>query len=240
MKFSIIIPAYNEEKLLAESLTALQCSAAVLTEAGHLVEWIVCDNNSTDQTASIAQEHGAKVVFEPINQISRARNAGASIASGDYLIFVDADSYPPPALFQEMLQQLNTGRVVGVGALVNMETTDVVTLFTLHLWRSVSRLFRWAAGSFIFCRRDLFIQLKGFSTDLYASEEIDFSKQLKKLIRPLGLKMVILHTAIQTSNRKLHLYGTKDYLRLCGRFLLHGSKLLKDKNALHIWYDGKR
>ena len=87
MKFSIIIPAYNEEKLLSDSLSKIKRSLNVFLERGHSVELIVCDNNSSDRTAEIAREAGAKVVFEPVNQISRARNTGAAAATGDYLIF---------------------------------------------------------------------------------------------------------------------------------------------------------
>src|SRR5574344_1951152 len=95
--FSIIIPAFNEERLLENSLSRIKESLQVFTSQGHTYELIVCDNNSTDQTAEIARSQGAKVIFEPINQIARARNTGASIASGKYLIFIDSDSYPPLA-----------------------------------------------------------------------------------------------------------------------------------------------
>ena len=61
-------------------------------------ELIVCDNNATDRTAAIVCEEGALVVFERINQISRARN------TGDWLLFVHADSHPNRALFADALR----------------------------------------------------------------------------------------------------------------------------------------
>ena len=93
MKNSIIVPALNEEKMLASSLAAIREEAKAFEGVADW-ELIVCDNNSTDRTAEIARAAGAHVVFEPVNQISRARNRGASVATGDWLIFIDADSFP--------------------------------------------------------------------------------------------------------------------------------------------------
>src|SRR5688572_1912804 len=82
-------------------------------------ELIVCDNNSTDRTAEIARAAGATVVFEPINQIARARNRGAAAATGDWLIFVDADSYPTRELLEEVRKAILSGALAG-GAVVHL------------------------------------------------------------------------------------------------------------------------
>src|SRR5687768_9752371 len=99
MLVSVIVPAFNEEKLLGQSLRAIKEACKAFEERGWSWEMVVCDNNSTDRTAEIAEGEGARVVFEPINQISRARNGGASIAQGDWFVFVDADSFPSRELF---------------------------------------------------------------------------------------------------------------------------------------------
>ena len=83
MKVSVIVPAFNEERVLEASLRSVRGAMAALDRAGWQSELIVCDNNSTDRTAEIARATGADVVFEPINQISRARNTGAARATGD-------------------------------------------------------------------------------------------------------------------------------------------------------------
>src|ERR1041384_6607824 len=102
MKVSIIVPAFNEEKLIAESLRCIRTATAALAARGWASELIVCDNNSSDRTLELAQAGGARVVFEPINQIARARNKGAEVATGDWLLFIDADSRPTPELFADM------------------------------------------------------------------------------------------------------------------------------------------
>src|SRR5260370_32849597 len=81
-------------------------------------ELIVCDNNSTDRTAEIAKGAGAQVVFEPVNQIGRARNAGAARARGDWIFFVDADSYPSVELFLDAADSLGSRRCLAGGGTV--------------------------------------------------------------------------------------------------------------------------
>ena len=88
MKVSIVVPAFNEEALLVGSLAAVRKAMRAFDHA----ELIVCDNNSTDRTAEIARGAGGTGVFVPVKLIARARNAGAAAASGDWLLFVDAES----------------------------------------------------------------------------------------------------------------------------------------------------
>ena len=83
LKISIIIPAFNEERLLGETLDHVKTARAAFIALGWESELIVCDNNSTDRTADIARAAGAAVVFEPVNQIARARNRGAEAATND-------------------------------------------------------------------------------------------------------------------------------------------------------------
>ena len=74
MKISVIIPAFNEERLIVETLRQVKAATAAFSRRGWETETIVCDNNSTDRTAELARAGGAAVVFEPVNQIARARN----------------------------------------------------------------------------------------------------------------------------------------------------------------------
>src|SRR6266480_4245946 len=85
-------------------------------ERGWPAELIVCDNNSDDRTAEIARAAGARVVFEPVNQIARARNTGAAHAAGEWLIFIDADSQPSRELFAEAAEAMQGGRCLAGGA----------------------------------------------------------------------------------------------------------------------------
>src|SRR5436190_23873955 len=86
---SFVIPAWNEESVLGPTLEAVRVAARHLAEPS---EVIVADDSSTDQTAEIARQHGARVVTVQHRQISATRNAGAGAAQGDLLIFIDADT----------------------------------------------------------------------------------------------------------------------------------------------------
>jgi glycosyltransferase involved in cell wall biosynthesis len=231
LKISVVVPAYNEEKLLGDALRAIREAMAVFPEA----ELIVCDNNSTDRTADIARAAGAKVVFEPVNQISRARNAGARAATGDWLVFVDADSYPTRELLSDVKEHIESSVIAG-GVTVSSQGMPRAARVAVGAWNLVSRTFRWAAGSFIFVRADAFEAVGGFSEALYASEEIDLSRKLKR-----RGKVVILHRhPLRTSERKLHLYSAGDYFRFMLKTILTGGRTLRRREDCSPWYDGRR
>src|SRR5713101_7560783 len=145
MKVSVIVPAYNEELLIRQTLGQLQRGMAAFLRAGWVSELIVCDNNSTDRTAELSRQAGATVVFEPINQIARARNSGAAAASGDWLVFVDADSKPSAALFAEVVEQIQTGRCLAGGCTVTLEGDYPVASRGIAFWNWLSRRFRLLA-----------------------------------------------------------------------------------------------
>lgn len=86
---SFIIPAYNEERLLGHTLRAIQHATRALDDQGEI---LVVEHASTDRTAAIAHEHGARVVAVKCRQIAATRNAGAREATGEMLVFVDADT----------------------------------------------------------------------------------------------------------------------------------------------------
>jgi glycosyltransferase involved in cell wall biosynthesis len=237
LKVSVVVPAFNEERLLDGSLAAIRAAMHVFEEA----ELIVCDNNSTDRTAEIARAAGAKVVFEPVNQIARARNAGAAQASGDWLVFVDADSYPSKELFRETAIAIHGGRCLAGGATVSLESADPAIRFWVAAWNFLSRRARWAAGSFIFCEAAAFRRLGGFSQDLYAAEEIELFRRLKRLARRERRAIVILHRhPLRTSARKAQLYTKREHLVFMLKTLLLGGRNLRSRESCYAWYDGRR
>ncbi len=241
MKISIIIPAYNEEKLIGETLRRIVLATAAFSAQGWESELIVCDNNSSDRTSALAKTAGARVVFEPINQIARARNRGAEAATGDWLIFVDADSHPEPGLFSDVAAAIQTGCCLAGGSTLRLDTPQLAGLLLLTCWNVLSRCTKFLAGSFIFCEAAAFRQIGGFSHELFASEELDLSKRLKKLAAQSGKKIVILrHHPLTTSARKFHLYSTWEYFRFLGRTALGFGRTLKSAQECHIWYDGRR
>ena len=193
VKISVIVPAYNEEKLLGASLAEIQGASRAFAATGWEVELVVCDNNSTDRTAEIARAAGATVVFEPVNQIARARNSGAAAATGDWLVFVDADTHPSAALFAEVAGQITAGRCLAGGATIRLDEKYLVAGIVTELWNLVSRSRKLLAGSFIFVEAKAFRHVGGFSHELFAGEELELSQRLKQYARETGRKIVVLH-----------------------------------------------
>lgn len=242
MKLSIIIPAYNEEKLLQQYLP--KTIAALNSAFNAETDWeiFVCDNNSNDKTAQIATSLGATVVFEPVNQIARARNCGAKSAQGEWLLFLDADSYLTPALAKQLTQSMQSPNITGAG--VFMKVVDgpfcYRWLFVI-LINPIIYLLRIAAGACILVRKECFDEVGGFSSDLYILEEVELSKKIKKHAKKNKNTFKILtKNCCHTSGRKGDLYGFWSFMFFSLRLLLSPIAIAKRKNALPIWYDGKR
>ena len=241
MHLSIIIPAFNEEHLIEHCLQSISTSLAANYKPGFTSEIIVVDNNSTDDTARLATEAGARVVFEPINHIGRARNAGAAEAQGDWLLFIDADSILSPGLLSEILRLIEEGKSVGCGSTLRMEGLPWWVEGILKLWTVTSVMFHWAAGALVVCRSDAFREIGGFDQELYAADEIALSQQLRQWGRQRGLDFVILTKfPLETSSRKMVLYSQAELLRQLFRIMLNPRRSLHDKKRLPIWYDGRR
>ena len=178
MHLTIPIPAFNEEKLLPDTLAAIQDSAKVFEAMNWDWELVVCDNNSSDRTAELARDAGARVVFESQNQIARARNAAGQAARGDWILFVDADSKPSPELFAATGKAMLQTDILGGGSTLTMGVVPWWAAFWIHLWNCISRVMCWPAGSYFFCRTIAFREREGFSKSLYASEELEFAERL--------------------------------------------------------------
>lgn len=204
MKFyySIIIPAYNEEALLPAALGSLKQSMCRVPHEG---EVIVVDNNSVDGTAVAAAGAGATVIFEPFNQISRARNSGAAAAQGGFLIFLDADSAVTQDLLAAALNAMAAEGACGGGALPRFdEGAPRWGISILNVFNRIAPKLGIAPGGFFFCRKDVFHEVGGFSEKLFAGEEIDFSRRLKKYGRSHGMPFTVLTSpCFLTSHRKL-------------------------------------
>ncbi len=235
MDYSIVIPAYDEELLLPATIAALREAMAEISETGEI---IVTDNNSRDATAEVARAGGARVVFEPVNRISTARNAGARAARGKWLVFVDADTRVPSALLSRAIETLANGETGGGGACIRFDPAAKASApVALRFWNWISRSFKLAAGSFIFCHRDGFNAVGGFSDKVYAGEEIIFSRRYKKWCRKRGLRFEILsdHPVI-TSARKLEWHSTFTLVRGFLVFLFCPF-LVRSRFFCRFWYE---
>lgn len=232
---SVLIPAFNEEELISEVIDSVRKSFSDVGIASY--EIIVCDNNSTDATAERAAAKGAKVVRESHNQISRARNKAAAHAVGQWLIFLDGDTFLSAELLRATTKCLESGQICGGGSLVKFNTATLGPVATgmLGFWNQVSRRCSLAAGSYIFCYREAWIDVGGFDEKIYAGEELYFSRAVRRWGKKKGMRFVVLTEApIVTSARKLEWYGG---WRLLGAVIaLARPSSLQSRERCHLWY----
>jgi glycosyltransferase involved in cell wall biosynthesis len=235
--FSFVVPAFNEESHLGHTLIALD--KCMERAKGYRGEIVVVDNNSNDRTAEIAKARGAKVVFEPHNQISRARNHGATQSRGENLFFVDADTLVSPDLFLDALELLKGGSCGAGGSLLSFDQKDGRWFWgglIPSFWNRISAMVRLAAGSFLFCRRDFFFECRGFSEKIYAGEEIFFSRKLKKLCKRESKDFVILkNNPVITSSRKLNWFS--NWQLLCSMIIVICVPFaIRSRRLCSFWY----
>jgi glycosyltransferase involved in cell wall biosynthesis len=192
MMLSVIIPAFNEEKYLPATLDHVRQASQATLASGKSVEIIVVDNASSDRTAEVAVTHGAKVVSVPEHNVARVRNAGARAASGEILVFLDADTLVPLHLLSRIAEEM--GDLNCLGGAVDTDYQPVRTLMRLYLrlWRIIGHAFGMAQGALQFCRRDIFFALKGYDESIYMGEDVDFYWRLRKLAKCRGQSVQLL------------------------------------------------
>ncbi len=190
---SVIIPAFDEEKYLPQYLpTVWESLRRWETGSGSRGEIVVVDNASTDRTAEIARRLGATVVHEPVPGIGRARNTGAAVARGEYLVFVDADVEFPTDGMARIAEALATGQCAGGAIPPLYEPTKAGTRLLVAAWGLYRRHFGGAQGVTQFCTRAAFTELAGYRPDLFMSEDVEFFARLTRYGTSAGTPIVHL------------------------------------------------
>lgn len=180
IKFSVVIPAFNEENFICGAIES------VLFQRDADIEIVVVDNQSTDRTVELAEEFGPEVAvykFQNHGVIAASRNFGASKATGDFVIFLDADDLMLPRHLSSFVRILETKS--GVNLLTSDEVwvgENGLRIVQLGVVGSPNTYeYMLANGnrfstSALAIRRSVFFELGGFSTDpnLVTVEDFDF------------------------------------------------------------------
>lgn len=229
---SFIVPAYNEELELPSTLSAIHAASAATAEP---YEIIVVNDGSTDSTAAVAADGGARVLTIQRRHIAAARNAGGRAAQGDILFFIDADTRIRPEHVSGALAKLKGG-CVGGGA--RMEINEEIPQWAKIFVYLFCRLYFGAnlgAGAFLFTSREVFDRVAGFDERCFAGEEYYFTKALKKMGR-----FRLLTDPVVTSGRKLRMHTPQEVLGGLLGLIVRGRRGLHSRNNLGLWYSGKR
>jgi len=227
---SFIVPAHNEELWLGKCLGSIRTT---MERIGVPYEVIVVDDASTDATPQIAEQMNARIVRVEHRCIAAARNAGAREARGEVFFFIDADTQANERAVGAALHALGSG-AVGGGCVFEFDRP-------LPLWGRImypigvglGRLIRWVGGCFLFCTREVYDATGGFSERLYAGEDIDFIRTLKRAGR-----FVVPNPTVTTSGRKLDVVGPWEGIGFLLAIVIRGPYHQR-KDGLDFLY-GKR
>lgn len=227
-RLSFVIPAHNEQEHITRTINSIAKSAP----KEHLAEIFVADDASTDETAALAKAAGAQVVSIDRRQISAARNAGAIAAQGDVLVFVDADTSVTPEAVRGVIHAIDSGYAAG-GSLVQFDG-KVPRYARVFLWFAslAQKRLKFAAGCFVFCKREAFHLAGGFDETIFAGEEVEFSKAIKRVGR-----FTVLNTRVVTSGRKLRAHSAWTILGTLFSLGIRGKRAVRSRDKLWLWYD---
>jgi glycosyltransferase involved in cell wall biosynthesis len=229
---SFIIPAYNEELELSSTIASIRVAASGVTQP---CEIIVVDDGSTDATAELAAQAGARVISINRRQIAAARNAGARAAQGDYLFFVDADTRINPKHIYEAIAALKAGYAGGSARVITDGTIPMWGRIFVRAFCTVYFALKLGAGAFLFTTRRNFDAIGGFDEQYFIGEEVYFSLALRKLGR-----FKVLREPIVTSGRKLRMYSARHVLGRSLSIIIRGPRAARSREKLEFWYNGRR
>lgn len=197
---SVVVPAYNEEKEIGKTLTAIR------NQTIKDIELIVVDNNSTDKTAEIARSFHAKVIHETIKGAVFAYDAGMKQASGEIVVNIDADSIPEEKWLEKILNNFEKEQIIAV--------TGTGLVATKHTIRDaiINALFVFFLGFNFFIgkphingfnfavKKEYFLKAGGMNTNFLMSFEVDFGLRLAKF----GKIKFDKNLLVTTSTRRWH------------------------------------
>ena len=193
MLISVVIPAFNEEGYLGETLASLNRAKAFLQGEGGLpAEIIVVDNDSDDSTVDAARALSATVARERQHNVAKVRNSGAKLSKGDVLVFVDADTVVPDKLLSRIVEAMSDAACFGGAVDTDYRPMKPTVKLYLQFWRVLGKLTGMAQGATQFCRRDLFFALNGYDETLFVGEDVDFHWRLTRIAKRQNGSVVII------------------------------------------------
>ncbi len=235
---SIVIPTLNEERELGRTLENLKEPL----EQGE-IEIIVSDGKSTDKTVEVARRYASRVIVyggEKRQTIAAGRNLGAEQATGEYLLFIDADvciPNPSRALKGVLAEFERNPELVGLTVFVKVRPEDATVAdrlifgFMNYFTLVINNVFRFGGGpgEFLFVKTEAFRKINGFREDLPVAEDYDLFRRLKKIGRLMTYpRLTILH-----SGRRAHNIGWPKLLFMW--FVNNVSLILFNRSVHKEW-----
>ncbi len=211
---SIVIPAYNEEENILQTLLSLSNN-----ETQWPVEIIVVNNNSKDRTAEMVMATGIPCVNEPKQGITNARNAGLAVAKGKYILNADADTIYPKDWIEEMIKPLSTNEnicsVYGRFSFIPIGSTGRFTYFFYEYFadfmRWLNKVFRdEAMNAYGFnsgFRREQGLEVEGFNHPPGTNEDGWLALKLREKGFGKLYYVTNINALVWTTDRRIQIDG---------------------------------
>jgi len=242
MRFSIIIPAYNEDQYLPRLLDSIAVARSNYSGGMAAIEVIVADNDSTDRTSEVAAARGARVVTVKKRRIAAARNGGGHAARGEILCFIDGDSAVHPQTFNAIDKAISSGRYVAGFTGVTLERKSFALMVTYCLMIPMVLLTGIDTGV-VFCRREDFEAVGGYDESRMYAEDVIFPLALRRLGRQRGQRLTRLpQVKALGCTRKFDQFGDWHYFWMLGHIFksLITWNWHDEKLADRYWYNSGR
>ncbi|MBL7959153.1 TIGR04283 family arsenosugar biosynthesis glycosyltransferase [bacterium] len=195
MLISIIIPTLNEEANIESVLQSLIGFSNI--------EILVSDGGSSDRTCGLIGSFLLKYPFIQLIHSSRGRavqlNAGAKQASGEWLIFLHADTIIPEKSWTNFCTLVGKGIAIQSGSFLFQVASDQLRYRLMEKLVNIrTRVLKLPYGDqAIFVRKDLFLRMQGYREDYPLMEDVEFVRQLQK-----EKGFTILQSPVITSPRR--------------------------------------
>ncbi len=223
---SVVITTRNEEKNIEN------CLRSIKSQTFRNIELIVVDNFSEDKTAEIAKKYTTKVYSKGPERSSQ-RNYGAEVASGKYLLYLDADMILSPNVIEKCVEKCE---LEGIDALYIPER-----IVGEGFWIKVRDFERsFYTGTVVdavrFIRKDLFEGVEGFDESLIGPEDWDFDRRIRKIGRTGMINTALCHNEggfnmkRYLKKKKYYANGIKNYIRKWG------PNDLETMKQMGMWY----
>jgi glycosyltransferase involved in cell wall biosynthesis len=207
MEFSVIVPTYMEEGCIEQCLRSIAQQRYDRTE----FEIIVSDARSTDRTIAIARKYADALIVEERKGIAYGRNRGAKHASGDFLVFIDADAKIDQDFLTHCHRVFSNPSIVGMTGVAKPSDGGILQRFVYHSTYFLVQFFQFFGlvlypGICIAYKRLVFIDVGGFREDFGVVEDLDLSRTISRR----GSCVINKNAVAYVSTRRLekHLFST--------------------------------
>jgi len=172
---SVVIPAYNEERLIKETLESIKKS----NYPKNRLETILVDDGSTDRTADIATKYKVKIIKGPHKGVGVARNLGWKNAKNNVIIFVDADHIVSKNFFKEIVKPLKNSKVGATDWITFSKDSKNIISKLLHL-RDILGIYKYKYGFAKACKKNILKEVNGMRPEYGYYDDWEFTERINK------------------------------------------------------------